>query len=149
MDAGPARGVFGIAPQPIKVRLRPGVNASIRIDAVIQVNARIVLVEHIPDAVIGASAQRLNSLVIARPGRRMIGCCSFPRASVVGDFGERALALFFAPAHPLWTALQFLQGWYLLCVRHVCLWLHSFAAFPYEVVSWEPDGAHVLAPVRI
>ena len=121
MHPGLAGRVFGIAPQPIQVGLRPGINASIRVHTVIQVNAGIVLVEDIAEALIGASAQCLHSLSVAGPGRRVIGLRLVSCASVVGDFGERALALFFAPAHPLWTRLQFFQGGEHSCVKNVCV----------------------------
>src|SRR5690349_18219796 len=101
--------VFGIARKPVEIGLCPGINASIRVDAVIQVNTRIVPVEDIPEAVIGASAQRLNSLSIAGPGRRIIRFRPVSSTSIVGNFGEFTLSLLFAPAHPLLATLEFKQ----------------------------------------
>src|SRR5439155_17095053 len=52
MNAGLARRVFGIAWEPLQVGLCPWVNAPICADTVVQVNARVVPLEHVAKAII-------------------------------------------------------------------------------------------------
>ncbi len=66
--------IFRIALELGKVGLRPGVNATIRIDAVIQVYPSVVPMEDIAEAIILTNALRLDCLGITSPGHRVIGC---------------------------------------------------------------------------
>ena len=52
MNAGLAGGVFGVTWEPPQIGLCPGINAPICMDTVVQVNARIVPLEHVADAII-------------------------------------------------------------------------------------------------
>src|SRR6266699_1561134 len=60
--------IFRIALELGKVGLRPGVNAAIRIDAVIQVYPGIVPMEDIAEAIILTNALRLDRPSITGPG---------------------------------------------------------------------------------
>src|SRR5258707_656291 len=102
----------------------------------IQIDSGVVPMKDIPNPMIVACVQRLHHLSIRRPGLRVIGCGLAPGYRAVGNLGQFPLASLLAPAHPLWACLQFFQGWYLSCVRNVCLWLHSSAAFPAVIVMY-------------
>ena len=114
MNAVP-RGAFGITCQLVHHRFGPGCDLPLSIDAMIQVDAGNVPLEHVPDAVIG-TLRVLGALIgsfccsVARPGGRVVGLRPLPRAGMVRDFGPFALALFSAPADPLRARLQPLQG---------------------------------------
>src|SRR5260221_10560188 len=110
MNPGFARRVFRVTLELSEVGLCPGINVAMRIDAVIQVHPGIVSMEHISNAIIVTGVLRLDCLDIRGPGLGGIGFGVFACCCTVGDFGELALALFFAPAHPLWPRLQFFQG---------------------------------------
>src|SRR5713226_8743577 len=101
MNAAEAGRMFRITLEAIQVCLGPVVNASVSIDAVIQVHPGVVPIEHIPDAIIVTSALCLDCLGIAGPGRRVIGLGLSPGRWAVGHLGELASAPFLAPAYPL------------------------------------------------
>src|SRR6266702_7204223 len=124
MDSGGARRVFSIALESVKIGLRPGVNAAILMNTVIQVHPGVIPVEHIANPIVSASALRLDSLGIGGPGLRVIGLGPSPCQGVVGDFGQLVFALLFAPAHPLWVRLQFFQGRSVARGRNVCVLVH-------------------------
>src|SRR5260221_6126212 len=96
MNPGLARRVFRVAPQLSEVGLRPGVNAAMRIDAVIPVHPGIVSMEHIPAAILVTGALRLDRLDIRGPGLGGIGFAMFGCHCAAGDFGEPSPALLLA-----------------------------------------------------
>ncbi len=118
--------IFCVALESIKVGLRPEVNAAIGIDAVIQVYPGVVPMEDIAQAIILTNALRLDCLGIGGPGLWVIGLGFASGRGAVGNFGELALSLLLAPAHPLGPRLQFFQGGNLSCVRNIRLWYHGY-----------------------
>ncbi len=119
--------IFRVAVELGKIALRPGVNAAILVDAVIEVHARVVLMEHIADAIIAMSPLCLHCLGIRGPRLQVVRVGLVPSRGAIGNFGEFAPALFFAPAHPLGPRLQFLQRGELSCVRNIVrLWDHGY-----------------------
>src|SRR5260370_11343143 len=137
MDAGLAGRVFRVALELVEGGLRPGVDAAIRVDTVIQVHAGIVPLEDIAQAVIMTSALGWLRLGIAGPGLRIIRVGFTAGRRAVGHFGELAPALLLAPAHPLRTCLQFFQRGELSCGRNIIrLWDHGYKTFLTEEETW-------------
>jgi hypothetical protein len=134
MDTGLTGRVFRVTWKLVQIGPGPGVDAAIRIDAVIQVYSRIIPLEDIAQTIIVTSALRLHRLGIARPGLRVVRVGPAASRGVVRNFGQLAPALFLTPAHPLWSRLEFFQRGKLSCVRNVVrLWYHCYKTFlPWE-----------------
>src|SRR5215467_4520028 len=140
--------VFCIALEPGEISPRPGVNAAIRIDTVIQVHPGIVPMEHVAEAVIGSSLQRLDCLSITCPRSGVIRFRSSPGGGAVGHFREFALALFFAPADPLRVRLECFQSGKLSCVRNVSMWLHLASGLSSRMGSMGATGQALCCSIQ-
>src|SRR5262249_48843207 len=103
MDAAAAGGVLRIGVKATEPALCPGVQAAISLHTMVQVDAGIVVAEHVPQAIIagGTPAPLSFGLGVAGPGRCVVGAGQCPGAWVVGHLGGLAAACLSTPADPL------------------------------------------------